>query len=150
MDETDVALCRLLTYNSRMPYSELANAVGISVQSAHRRVQELVASGNLGMFRTSFSTLAFRAIWVMVHGRSSAPSVYKLLDELKKEPGMDMVLVAAGKYLYISGVVLDPNRISRFVSSVTKIARLEEPEVGCAVHLPLPTDGRSRSSIPWT
>lgn len=26
MDETDVALCRLLVYNSRTPYSELAKA----------------------------------------------------------------------------------------------------------------------------
>jgi DNA-binding Lrp family transcriptional regulator len=39
MDETDVALCRLLVYNSRTPYSELAKALDTSVQNVHRRVQ---------------------------------------------------------------------------------------------------------------
>lgn len=140
MDETDVALCRLLIYNSRMPYSELAEALGISVQSAHRRVQALVSSGSLGRFLASFSVLAFRGIWVMVHGRSRAPSLYKALEELEKEPGMDMALVAGDKYLYISGVVLDPNRIHRFVAAVTRTAQLDDPEVG-VVQFPLPTDG---------
>jgi len=137
MDETDVALIRLLVYNSRMSYSELAEALGISVQSAHRRVQALVSSGAIGRFPAAFSVVAHRGIWVMVHGRSLAPSLYKALGELEKESGMDMVLVAADKYLYISGVVLDPNRINRFVTAVTRTAKLDDPQVG-VVQFPVP------------
>lgn len=48
MDELDVAICRFPIYNSRMPYSELAGALDITVQAAHRRVRELVSSGIIG------------------------------------------------------------------------------------------------------
>lgn len=62
MDETDVALCRLLVYNSRTPYSELAKALDTSVQNVHRRVQALMASGTLTNFNAAFSILAARGI----------------------------------------------------------------------------------------
>lgn len=140
MDETDVALCRLLVYNSRTPYSELAKALDTSVQNVHRRVQALMTSGTLTNFNAAFSILAVRGIWLMVHGRSGAPSVNKVLEELKKVTGMDMAMVATGKYLYLTGVVQDPNRIGEFVSSVTRTAQLSCPEIG-VVQFPLPLPG---------
>lgn len=140
MDETDVALCRLLVYNSRTPYSELAKALDTSVQNVHRRVQALMTSGTLTNLNAAFSILAVRGIWLMVHGRSGAPSVNKVLEELKKVTGMDMAMVATGKYLYLTGVVQDPNRIGEFVSSVTRTAQLSCPEIG-VVQFPLPLPG---------
>lgn len=136
MDETDVAICRQLIYNSRMSYSELADAVGISVQSAHRRVQDLVEGGVIHGFKAAFSLLAHRGIWVLVDGRSEAASLYKVLDRLEPVPGMDMVMVGCEKHLYISGVVLDPTKVNKFVSRVSEIAELDRPEVGM-VFIPL-------------
>ncbi|NLT38559.1 MAG: AsnC family transcriptional regulator [Methanomassiliicoccus sp.] len=130
MDEIDVTLCRLLIYNSRMSYSELAKAAGISVQTAHRRVQDLVAMGVISKFNASFSARAYRSTWVLVHGVSQAPSLECVLQELNGEKEMDMVMVSSGKYIYISGTVLDPGRISRFTTAVTKMAKLVRPEVG--------------------
>jgi DNA-binding Lrp family transcriptional regulator len=130
MDETDVALCRLLIFNSRTSYSDLAKALGISVQSAHRRVQDLIASGTISSFNAAFSVRAYRSTWVLVHGTSEAGSVSKVLDELDKEKEMDMVMVGSGNYLYIAGSILDPGRVNRFASSVTKIAKLVRPKVG--------------------
>ncbi len=130
MDEIDVTLCRLLIYNSRMSYSELARAAGVSVQTAHRRVQDLVSLGVISRFNASFSARAYRSTWVLVHGPSQAPSVERVLEELNSEKEMDMVMVSSGKYLYISGTVLDPGRINRFATAVTKIAKLVRPEVG--------------------
>ncbi len=123
----DVILCRLLIYNSRMSYSELAKVAGISVQTAHRRVQDLVALGVI-----SCSTLPSRPgrTWVLVHGVSQVLSLERVLQELNGEKEMDMVMVASGKYLYISGTVLDPGRINRFTNAVTKIAKLVRPQVG--------------------
>ncbi|OPX61026.1 MAG: HTH-type transcriptional regulator Ptr1 [Methanomassiliicoccales archaeon PtaB.Bin134] len=130
MDEIDVTLCRLLIYNSRMSYSELARAAGISVQTAHRRIQELVSLGVIARFNASFSARAYRSTWVLVHGPSQAPSMERVLEDLNGEKEMDMVMVSSGKYLYISGTVLDPGRINRFTTAVTKIAKLVRPEVG--------------------
>lgn len=130
MDETDVALCRLLIFNSRMPYSELAKALGISVQSAHRRVQDLIARGVISGFPSAFTTRAYRSTWVLVHGRSEAASMSGVLDELEREKEMDMAMVASGNYLYIAGAVMDPGRINRFTSSVIKTAKLSRPQVG--------------------
>ena len=135
-----MALCRLLVYNSRTPYSELAKALGTSVQNVHRRVQDLITSGTLTNFNAAFSVLAVGGIWLMVHGRSGALSVNKVLEELKKVPGMDMAMVSTGKYMYLSGVVQDPNRIGEFVSSVTGTAKLSSTEIG-VVQFPLPLPG---------
>lgn len=146
MDETDVALCRLLMYNSRMPYSELAKILDTSVQSVHRRVQDLVAAGIIAGFKANFSQLAYRGVWVMVRGRSEAPSVNKVLEDLKKEQAMDMAMVAGGKYLYLNGMILDPSKLNRFVSSVTRIAQIPEPEVG-VVDFPLPVKGEEEPVI---
>jgi DNA-binding Lrp family transcriptional regulator len=130
MDETDVALCRLLIFNSRMPYSELAKVLGISVQSAHRRIQELIASGTISGFNAAFSVRAYRSTWVLVHGRSEAGSVSKVLEDLNKEKEMDMVMAGSGNYLYIAGAVLDPGKVNRFTSSVIRTAKLAHPQVG--------------------
>jgi DNA-binding Lrp family transcriptional regulator len=130
MDETDVAICRLLIFNSRTSYSNLAKKLDISVQSAHRRVRDLVTSGVISGFTAAFSARAYRSTWVLVHGRSKASSVDKVLDDLEGEREMDMVMVASGRYFYIAGSVVDPGRINRFTTSVTRIARLDRPEVG--------------------
>jgi DNA-binding Lrp family transcriptional regulator len=130
MDETDVALCRYLIYNSRMSYSDLAKALDISVQSAHRRVQELMEAGVIAHFNASFGPRAYRAAWVLVHGRSEAASMDRVLDELGKDKETDMAMVASGKYLYVSGAVLDPGRINRFTSFVTRTTKLSKPQVG--------------------
>lgn len=130
MDETDVALCRLLIFNSRMAYSELAETLGISVQSAHRRVQDLMAKGVISGFPAAFSSRAYRSTWVLVHGRSEAISMSAVLEDLDQEKEMDMAMVASGNYLYIGGSVMDPGRVNRFTSRVTKIAKLVRPQVG--------------------
>ncbi|MDW5562225.1 MAG: Lrp/AsnC family transcriptional regulator [Methanomassiliicoccus sp.] len=130
MDETDVALCRLLIFNSRLPYSELAKALDISVQSAHRRVQDLIASGTISGFTTAFSARAYRSTWVLVHGRSEAGSMRTVLGELNGEREMDMAMLGSGNYLYIAGSVMDPGKINRFTSGVAKTAKLVRPQVG--------------------
>jgi DNA-binding Lrp family transcriptional regulator len=130
MDETDVAICRLLIFNSRTSYSNIAKKLNISVQSAHRRVRDLVASGIISGFTAAFSARAYRSTWVLVHGRSGAGSIDKVLDDLEGEREMDMAMVASGKYVYIAGSVPDPGRINRFTTSVTRIAKLDRPEVG--------------------
>jgi DNA-binding Lrp family transcriptional regulator len=146
MDETDIALCRLLIYNSRVPYSDLAKAVDISVQSAHRRVQNLVEEGVIGKFTAAFAPRAYQAAWVLVHGRSDAPSINKVLDELEKDKNMDMAMVASGKYIYISGAVRDPGKINKFTSTVTKVAHIPNPSIGI-VYNPLIMDHESEPVI---
>lgn len=146
MDETDIALCRYLIYNSRMPYSDLAKAVDISVQSAHRRVQSLVEEGIIGKFTAAFAPRAYQAAWVLIYGRSEAPSVSKVLEELNNDRNMDMAMVASGKYLYISGAVRDPGKINRFTTTVTKAAQLSKPSVGI-VYNPLIMDHESEPVV---
>jgi Lrp/AsnC family transcriptional regulator, regulator for asnA, asnC and gidA len=139
MDETDVALCRLLVYNGRLPYSALAKEVGISVQSAHRRVQELMAAGVIESFNVAFTTRGYRSIWVIVHGESSASNVDEVLVALKDEPYMDMAFLTGEKYLFLQGNVVDPAKLNRFVSRVSKIAQLVKPQIDM-VHLPMVMD----------
>jgi DNA-binding Lrp family transcriptional regulator len=45
MDEVDIRLCGLLMVNSRTPYRELAEALGLSLQAVHRRIQVMQEVG---------------------------------------------------------------------------------------------------------
>jgi Lrp/AsnC family transcriptional regulator for asnA, asnC and gidA len=47
MDEKNRAIISLLQYDGRMPYTEIANRVGITEGSVRRRVKQLIEKGKL-------------------------------------------------------------------------------------------------------
>jgi len=82
MDETDRWLMLLLAENTRIPYRELADKLGVSVQAVHRRIQLLTKAGVLRGFTAGISIRYLNAVPVIVFGRSNALSTEDTVKKL--------------------------------------------------------------------
>lgn len=130
MDETDVAICRMLLGNSRTSYSEMSKTLGISAQAAHKRVQSLMEDGHIKSFTCNPSFHGSGMMWVMVHGFSHHPSMDLLGESLSSNPSLAMMLFASGNYVYIHAAVRDANEMANVVSYLQRQASISEMQVG--------------------
>jgi len=130
MDETDLALGRSLMMNSRLPYSELGEGLGLTAQAVHRRVQTLMEEGIIAASSVSPSTKALGQMWIVVFGWSRAPSMDELNEKFKKDPMVAVFFAASGNFVYVHGMVRDANEMAKFVSLVQREAMISELQVG--------------------
>ena len=122
MDETDLLLCQMLLGNSRLPYTALADRAGISVQSVHRRIQNLVQSGVVQRFTASLSVKLLKAMPVYLAGRSEAKSMDQAVCRLEEDGSTGLVVVAGGNYLFVSALLQDPVDLETYVEFVRNAA----------------------------
>ena len=74
MDQIDLILSLLLLANSRTPYSELADILGLSVNAVHKRIRSMLADGIIRVFTAKVSLSALGAFPVLIYGaRVRAP-----------------------------------------------------------------------------
>ena len=136
MDTTDILLAMTLLGNSRLPYSELADKLNLSVNAVHRRVQALTESGIIGAFTAKVSLLAVHAVHVMVFGQSE---IRHLDDALKRLGALDCtywVTVAGGNYLYVAAYLRSIAELESYVTSVREEAHIADPSVGILLGVP--------------
>lgn len=138
-----MALSRMLMRNSRTPYSELGKELGLSPQMVHRRVQHLVDVDIIRGTYAALSIKAMKAMWIIIHGWSRANSMDEVARELKENPQVAIMQVASGNYVYVHGNVTDAVGLAELVSSVQRIAKLSEPQVGIVHTSPLDKSGLS-------
>lgn len=130
MDESDRKLMLYLAENPRMPYRELADRLGVSVQAVHRRIQVLMKMGVLRGFAAAVSIRHLGAIPVMVFGRSNTSSLEETMKKLGKNEMTSSVLVAGGNYLYAVGLLKGLSDLEKFADFVKRAAEMPEPTVG--------------------
>lgn len=130
MDPVDLVLCQRLQRDSRLPYRELGQQLGLSTAAVHARIQALRASGVIRAFTARISLAALGATIVIVWGVSDASSDPSLVDRLRQDDRIYWVAFAGAGILYIgaylrSGVELDP-----CVTRIMKRAAFSRPSVG--------------------
>lgn len=125
MDETDRRLMLLLAENPRIPYRELADKLGVSVQAVHRRIQLLMKAGVLRGFTAGISIRYLNAVPVIVFGRSNALSTEDTVKELSSS-----VLVAGGNLIYAVALLRSISDLEKYVDFVKRTAEISEPTVG--------------------
>ncbi|HVP23003.1 MAG TPA: AsnC family transcriptional regulator [Conexivisphaerales archaeon] len=130
MDRVDLALCQLLLSNSRTPYQEMADRLGLSVNAVHKRVMSLVESGVIRAFTARISLQALNVINVWAYGRSDSPTVDRLHLELSKNDKVYWVSYSGGGFVYIGGYLRDVSQLGEFTSLAKTVGRIEEPEFG--------------------
>lgn len=130
MDEIEVALGRSLLANSRIPYSELGKALGMTPQAVHRRVQDLMDAGIINGMGTFLSVKATGHMLVLAMGWSKCPSMDDLGERLKKQRAVAVLFAAGGNYVYILGTVKNAEEMGWFVSMVQKEAAIHDLQAG--------------------
>jgi DNA-binding Lrp family transcriptional regulator len=129
MDEIDIRLCLKLLQNSRIPYSELADCLGLSVPAVHKRIQNLQNLGVIRSFTAKLSGAALRMSTVIVYGTSNSNS----MDDLRKTVGKHeltyWVAIAGGNLVYVGAYLKDISQLDSFVSFLKEEASMPNPAV---------------------
>lgn len=137
MDKTDIILTQLLLRNSRLPYREFADKLGLSVNAVHKRIQALTESGIIRTFTAKVSLSALKALHVLVFGSSEAHSVDETCEKLGKNDSTYWVAVAGGNYLYVGAYLQNISELEPYVAYVKKEAQMSDPTVGIVHEEPL-------------
>ena len=102
MDETDIIILKTLMENSRITYRGLAEIIGISASSTHKRINKLINDKIIQRFVARPSALALKNLLVLIYGISNAKSLNAVSQELGQHECVENVAIATGKMLYIS------------------------------------------------
>ncbi|MEX2255895.1 MAG: Lrp/AsnC family transcriptional regulator [Acidimicrobiia bacterium] len=106
IDDTDKALIEALQHDGRMPYTRLAERVGLSEAAVRQRVQRLMESGVCQIVAvTDPLTLGFRRmamIGLRIEGDLRAPA-----DTIASIPEVDYVVIVGGSFDLLLEVVCE-------------------------------------------
>ncbi len=138
MDRTDLALCTILLANSRTPYQELADALGLSVNAVHKRIRALVEDGVIKAFTARVGIPALRAVNVWVFGRSDAIPLEETHLRLQKNDMVYWVAYSGGGFVYVGAYLPDISNLDGLVAFIEAEAKMKEPSVGIQSPPPFP------------
>jgi DNA-binding Lrp family transcriptional regulator len=132
MDKTDMSLIMLLTANSRLPYTELAEKLNLSVNAVHKRIQTLIETGIIRKFTAKLSLQSVGAIVVFVSGISQLSSFQDLSNKLRAHDAVYWLAEGGGKFLYIGAYIRSLNELTELIRFVEKEAQITKPTVRIA------------------
>lgn len=128
MDETDLRICALLNANSRTPFRDIADTLGISVQAVHKRVKALTDTGVLRAFTANLSFKFLNAVPAGISGRTNGPSVDDVARGLGKDDSSAIVHVS-GDFLSVMVVLRSIGDLDRYVEFIRTEAQMDAPSV---------------------
>ena len=106
IDDTDKALIEALQRDGRMPYTKLAERVGLSEAAVRQRVQRLIESGVTQIVAvTDPMTLGFRRIAMI--GLNVEGDTRAVADAIAKIPDVDYVVLVSGSFDVLVEVVCE-------------------------------------------
>ncbi len=106
LDETDKALIEALQQDGRMPYTRLAERVGLSEAAVRQRVQRLIESGVTQIVAvTDPLMLGFRRMAMV--GLSVEGDLRSTADTISSIPEVDYVVIVGGSFDLLLEVVCE-------------------------------------------
>lgn len=130
VDEVDVRLTGLLMVNSRTPYRELADKLGLSLQAVHRRIQAMQEQGVIRGFPGGLSIAFVNPVVLYLFGTSSYQGLEQAVNELRKDDRTFIVLECARNYLSIGALLRDHSEIDSYVDMARSKARMNDLTIG--------------------
>ncbi len=131
MDAVDIGLIQQLLMNSRAPYRELAEKLGLSVNAVHKRVNQLMEIGVIKSFtaRISMMALELPSVSVIVWGNTTANAIDDTMEILGADDTIYWVTVTGGNNLYIGANLKGIGDLDRFVSFLKSDGHLQNPNI---------------------
>lgn len=120
MDPVDIRIVKILQTDSRKPFVEIANQIGLSESAVRRRVKNLTKSGVIKKFTVEISTGdKTSAITLISVNSTSDTSVVS--DKLMGLAGMEVIYEITGQY-DIAAVISAPSisQINKCIDEVRK------------------------------
>lgn len=130
MDDKDIEILKLLIQDSRIPYREMADKLGLSVNGIYKRIKSLQNSNIIGDFSTTLDPRILNAFQIMIFGQCDADSVEKVVETLGKNENTMKISIAGGNYLYINTIFSDLRGLQPYIKMVKEKGQIQAPIVG--------------------
>jgi len=130
MDESDLRLINLLVHDPRATYRDLADGLGISVQAAHRRVQQLMDAKIILGFSASISPSYLGSVPVTIYGRSLCRTREEVVQGLSGSDLVSGILFGSGGIVYVYCMLRHSSELDGLLSKVKKAAQLKDAWLG--------------------
>ncbi len=130
MDEVDLVIWRDLWANSRVTIRELSDKLGISVNSVHKRINNLVELGVIEGFFMMPIKLLPASVWVLMMGRSPSPELEKAILGLGKREDVFKVASFMDNHVMVTGYMRDVSDIRDFTEDTVGQLALVEHSLG--------------------
>ncbi len=127
MDLIDLQIIKKLFINSRIPYRELADAIGLTIGAVHKRIQLLIDTGIIKTFIARPSLSALNAIFISIGGHSKLHSFDKIIEDLEENPYTVLLGISTGNYLYLSAILRNISEMHDTTSTLTQICKIDDP-----------------------
>jgi DNA-binding Lrp family transcriptional regulator len=131
-----------LAKNCRIPYRELSDKLGISINAIHVRIKELLKKGIIYRLKAELSWSLFGTTRVLIAGTPSL-NVSKDIDEiiatLGKNKDTGHIVIAAANYMYIYGYLRSVQELDKYCAFVRRVTAMERPIIGI-LNIPPPLE----------
>ncbi len=142
MDEIDLIIIKELWANSRITIRELSDNLDISVNSVHKRVNNLVEEGIIESFILVPVNLHPASAWVLIFGKSNSPSLEKAIHKLGKKGNINKVVSCLDNWVMINGHLRKISDLNNFTEDVVRELAIEDYTFGIL------TDGEMKDETP--
>jgi Lrp/AsnC family transcriptional regulator, regulator for asnA, asnC and gidA len=128
LDETDFEIIKRLTKNGRMPFSKIAQEMGLSTNTIVRRYEKLVKSKIMKVsIQVNPTELGFQAILDLNLAVSNQSEIDTIADKLSKIPGVSYIVKLGGNFdLTVVALVKDCKDIIKISEEVFKIPNIKK------------------------
>lgn len=130
MDDKDIEILKMLLANSRIPYREMADELGLSVNGVYKRIKNLQNSQIIRNFATTLDPRILNAFPITIFGQCEAGAVEKVISTLGKNENTTKISIAGGNYLYINAIFRDLRELQPYIKMVKKQGQIPAPMVG--------------------
>jgi len=131
LDETDLEILQLLMSNARRPYSDIADAVGLSPPAVSDRVAKLQEMGIINRFTLDVDRSQLRGgipVLITLDVASTAPGVASIKEHLLDEGAVEHVFTTAEADLIVYARVPD-NDITSWLTDILDEEAFDDFEV---------------------
>jgi DNA-binding Lrp family transcriptional regulator len=130
MDNKDIEILKMLLVNSRIPYREMADELGLSVNGVYKRIKNLQNSQIIRDFGTTLDPRIMNSFPITIFGQCEASSVEKTIGTLGKNENTTKISIAGGNFLYINTIFRDLRELQPYIKMVKKQGQIPAPVVG--------------------
>ncbi|MDW5562078.1 MAG: AsnC family transcriptional regulator [Methanomassiliicoccus sp.] len=129
MDETDILITKELAADPRLPYRDLADRLSLSVNGAHKRIQQLISKGVIVGFRTRLGPQVTGGGFVSLYGRSLTTSMAATMEHIGNHICTSRLTAAGGQFLYVDAQVRSNEEMQSYQAFVREAGRIEDLKV---------------------
>ena len=126
MDEVDLIIIKELWKNSRITIRDLCDTLGMSVNSVHKRINNLENEGIIEKFVFTPAKLHPASVWVLIIGQSDSPALEKAIYNLGNKGNITKAIVCLDNWVMIEGHLKDISDIKSFTEEVVRELAIED------------------------